>query len=152
MHTLRKATLPFVVICAVQTHALALDPPPTPAQLRQWVGDECVAAGKRVGIDYAHALDRAISGDPVGLAELFRFTVSDGFDGAAADNHCSILLGLLQRWSDDAFARVLRREKARIRKAVIDAIDYSFPHPGWKRTQFPHTYSLAPHEHAPPGA
>ena len=128
---------------------LALNPPPTAAQLREWAGDECVAAGKRVGIDYPRLLNRAIERDPAGLADLFRFTISDGFDGAAAENHCSIMLGLLQRWGDHRFARILRGQKPRIRKTVIDAIDDTFPHPGWKPTQFPETYSLAPHQHVP---
>jgi len=149
MHAFPTATLTFLVACVIHTQAFALDPPPTDARLRQWMGDEPVAAGKRVGIDYARCLDRAIVKDPVGLAGLFRFTASDGFIGAAAESHCSIMLGLLQRWGDEPFARVLRRQKPRIRKAVIDAIDYSFSFPGWKPSQFPKTYSLAPHEHIP---
>jgi hypothetical protein len=150
MHALRKATVAFVFVGFVAAHALALDPPPSAKQLRQWMGDECVAAGKHVGIDYARLLDRAIEEDSAGLVGLFRFTASAWFVGAAAENHCGILLGLLQRWGDERFARVLRRQKPRIRKAVVDAIDYSLPYPGWKPTQFPHTYSLVPHEHAPP--
>jgi hypothetical protein len=102
-----------------------------------------------VGIDSLRVLNRAIEGDPAGLDRLFRFTVSDGFVGAAAENHCSILLGLLQRCGDSGFAKVLRHEKRRVRKAVIDAIDYAFPYPRWEPTQFPETYSLAPHEHVP---
>jgi hypothetical protein len=146
----RKASLACVFIGFAFTHALALEPTPSAKQLRQWMGGECVSAGKRVGIDYARLLDRAIEEDSVGLVGLFRFTVSHGFVGAAAENHCGILLGLLQRWGDERFARVLRRQKRDIRKAVIDAIDYSFDYPGWKPSQFPTTYSLAPHEHAPP--
>jgi hypothetical protein len=109
------------------------------------MGAECPVAGKRVGIDYTRSLNRAIAKDSAGLTDLFRFTRTDGFMGAAAENHCGILLGLLQRWGDDAFARVLRRQKPHIRKAVSDAIDYSFPYPGWKPAQFPDTYSLAAH-------
>src|SRR5439155_9724065 len=96
------------------------------------------------------SLDRAIATDAAGLTALCRFTVSDGFVGAAAESHCSIILGLLQRWGDSRFARVLRAQPLRVRKAVVAAIDYSFPYPGWKPTQFPLTYALAPHEHAPP--
>jgi hypothetical protein len=105
--------------------------------------------GKRVGIDYLRVLNRAIENDPAGLDPLFRFTVSDGFVGAAAENHCLILLGLLQRLGDSPFAKVLRYQTRHVRKAVIDAIDYAFPYPAWNPRQFPITYSLAPHEHAP---
>lgn len=110
------------------------------------MGDECVSAGKRVGIDYRRSLDRAIHGDSAGLSTLFQFTVSDGFVGAAAESHCSILLGLLQRWGDSRFAHALRMQQSRVRKAVIDAIDYSYPYPGWRPSEFPRTYALAQHE------
>ena len=149
MQALRVSILALLVSCVSQTPVVALEPPPTPAQLREWMGDECVSAGKRVGIDYARSLERAIDKDSAGLSALFRFSVTDGFMGAAAENHCGIMLGLLQRWGDRPFARVLRAQKPRVRKAVINAIDYSFPYPGWKPAQFPETYSLASHEHAP---
>jgi hypothetical protein len=54
----------------------------TPAQLREWGGDECVSAGKQVGIDYMPALNRAIAKDPAGLATLFRFTNTPQHDAA----------------------------------------------------------------------
>ena len=149
MHTLRKAIVTLVMIWATHAQVLALDPRPTGSQLRRWMGSECPVAGKRVGIDYARSLNRAIAKDAAGLSELFRFTKTDGFMGAAAENHCGILLGLLQRWGDEAFAHVLRRQEPIIRKAVINAIDYSFPHPGWKPSQFPSTYSLASHARTP---
>ncbi len=149
MNVLHVAMLALV---AASTDTRALDPPPSAAQLRRWMGDECVAAGKHVGIDYPRALDRAIAKDPAGLATLFRFTTSHWYVGAAAESHDGIILGLLQRWGDQDFARVLRVQPRRARKAVVDAIDYSFPYPGWRPTQFPLTYSLAPHEHAPPEA
>jgi hypothetical protein len=140
MCTLRIATV--VLLCAVSQDALALDPPPTAAQLREWTAGPCVAAGKHAGIDYAHSLDRAIAGDPAGLTALFRFTDTGWFDGAAAEGHCAILVGLLQRWGDRPFSRVLRAQKRQVRKAVIDAIA-SFP--TWKPTEFPLTYASAPH-------
>src|SRR5438876_11583786 len=111
MHASRKLRLASVFIAFAAAQALALDPPPTAKQLRQWMGDECVSAGKRAGIDYSRLLDRAIDRDSAGLVGLFRFTVSDWFVGAAAENHCGSLLGLLQRWGDQRFARVLRREQ-----------------------------------------
>jgi hypothetical protein len=122
---------------------------PSAARLREWMGDECVSAGKFVGIDYAHSLELAIRADPAGLAELFRFTETEGFVGAAAENHCGILIGLLRRWGDGRFAAVLRSQSLRIRQAVIDAIEYASSYPGWKPNQFPQTYSSAPHENVP---
>src|SRR5262245_13899671 len=79
-----------------QPHSAA----PGAAQLREWMGDECVGAGKRVGIDYPGALERAIRQEPAGLAELFRYTVTGATDGAAGEAHAAVLFGLLQRWGD----------------------------------------------------
>jgi hypothetical protein len=62
MCTLRVATV--VLLCAVSQDVLALEPPPTAAQLREWAAGPCVAAGKHAGIDYAYSLDRAIAKDP----------------------------------------------------------------------------------------
>jgi hypothetical protein len=122
--------------------ALAFDQPPTATELREWAAGPCITEGKDAGIDYAHSLDRAIAEDPAGLAALFRFTDTGGFDGAAAEGHCAILFGLLQRWGDRPFARVLRAQKRTIRKAVFDAIS---PMTGWKRITYPLTYACAPH-------
>jgi hypothetical protein len=143
-----RVTIAALIMSSPQTWAL--DPSPSAAQLREWSAGECVIAGAHVGIDYARALSAAIAKEPDGLAALFRFTTTEWFMGAAAENHCAIIVGLLQRWGDRDFARLLRKQPARVRKAVIDAIDYSFPYPGWKRTQFPRTYALAEHEHTPP--
>ena len=140
MCALRVATV--VLLCAVSQDALALDPPPTAAQLREWAAGPCVTAGKHAGIDYAHSLDRAIAHDPAGLATLFRFTDTGWFDGAAAEGHCAILFGLLQRWGDRRFSRVLRAQKRQDRKAGFDAIA-SFPY--FKPAEFPLTYASVPH-------
>jgi hypothetical protein len=140
MGTLRVATV--VLLCAVSQDALARDPPPTAAELREWAAGPCVTEGKHAGINYAHSLDRAIAGDPAGLAALFRFTDTGWFDGAAAEGHCAILFGLLQRLGDRPFSRVLRAQKREVRKAVIEAI---VPFPGWKPAEFPLTNALAPH-------
>jgi hypothetical protein len=136
MGTLRVATV--ILLWAVSREALAVDPPPTAAQLRDWAAGPCIRAAKHAGIDYGHSLDRAIAGDPAGLAALFRFTDSGWFDGAAAEGHCVILLGLLQRWGDQAFSRVLRAQHRSIRKAVYDSV-VSFP--DFERAEFPMTYS-----------
>src|SRR3954468_16736435 len=138
MSTLRVAIV--VLFCAVRHDALAVDPPPTAAQLREWAAGSCIRAAKHAGIDYAHSLDRAIARDPAGLAALFRFSDSGWFDGAAAEGHCAILFGLLQRWGDRPFARVLQAQKRPVRKAVVDAVA-AFP--DFKPTEFPLTYGLS---------
>jgi len=61
------------------------------------------------------------------------------------EGHSAILLGLLQRWGDRSFAHVLRAQPSRIRREVIDAINYVLPDPGLKHSPFHETYSLAPH-------
>jgi len=142
MNAMRNTTLALLLCSAVQIDALPLQRPPTAAQLRYWAAGECVRAGRHAGIDYAHSLDRAIAEDPAGLATLFRFTDTAWFDGAAAEGHCAILFGLLQRWGDRPFSRVLRAQKRQVRKAVFDAIA-SFPY--FKPTEFPLTYASAPH-------
>jgi hypothetical protein len=140
MWTLRVATVGLV--CAVSQSAFALDRPPTARELREGAAGSCVRAAKHAGIDYAQSLDRAIAQDPAGLAALFRFTDTGWFDGAAAEGHCAILFGLLQRWGDRPFSRVLRMQKRSVRKAVFGAIS---PMPGWNRGKYPLTYASAPH-------
>jgi hypothetical protein len=138
MSTLR--TVMLVLLCAVNQDAQALDPPPTAAELREWAAGSCIRAGKHAGIDYARSLDRAIALDPAGLTALLRFTDTGWFDGAAAEGHCAILFGLLQRWGDRPFSRVLRTQKRPIRKAVMGAIT-TFP--GWDPARFPLTSTSA---------
>ena len=130
-----------VLFLAASIQAQPLDAPPSAAQLREWMGDECVRSGKHIGIDYPGALERAIRREPAGLAELFRYTVSGELDGEAGEGHAAILFGLLQRWGDRRFAHVLRAQKLHIRKAVIDTI----PWPPGSRLKFPLTYASAPH-------
>lgn len=131
----------MIVFLAASIQAQSLDVPPSAAQLREWVDDGCVRSGKHVGIDYPGALERAIRGEPAGLAELFRYTVVGGMDGEAGEAHSAILFGLLQRWGDRRFAHVLRAQKLGIRKAVIDNI----PIPPGSRLKFPLTYASTPH-------
>lgn len=142
MRTLRLAAV--VLFCAVSSDARALDPPPplTAAELREGAAGSCTRAAKHAGIDYPRSLDRAIARDPAGLAALFRFTESGWCDGAAAEGHCAILFGLLQRWGDRSFSRVLRAQKRPVRKAVFDVV-VSFPY--FKRAEFPLTYASGPH-------
>jgi hypothetical protein len=138
MNAIRNITLALLLCFAVQVDAQA----PTAAELRYWAADECVRAGRHAGIDYARSLDRAIAGDPAGLATLFRFTDSGWCDGAAGEGHAAILFGLLQRWGDRPFARVLRAQKRQVRKAVVGEIT-AFP--DWQRNKFPLTYASASH-------
>ncbi len=49
------------------------------------------------------------------------------------------LFGLLQRWGDRPFSRVLRAQKRPVRKAVMGEIT-TFP--GWKPAEFPLTNAL----------
>src|SRR5690348_1057939 len=104
MCTLRVATV--VLLCAISHDAPALDPPPSAAQLREWIDDGCVKSGKQFGIDYRNAVERAIRQEPSGLTALFRFTDMGGADGSAGEAHSAILYGLLQRWGDKRFAHV----------------------------------------------
>ena len=138
MTPLRVAMILFL---AASIQAQPLDVPPSAAQLREWIDDECVSAGRHVGIDYPGALERAIRRAPAGLAELFRYTVIGELDGEPGEAHFAILFGLLQRWGDKRFAHVLRAQKLRIRRAVIDTI----PMPPGSRLKFPLTYASAPH-------
>ena len=138
MTPLRVAMILFL---AASIQAQPLDVPPSAAQLREWIDDECVSAGRHVGIDYPGALKRAIRRAPAGLAELFRYTVIGELDGEPGEAHFAILFGLLQRWGDKRFAHVLRAQKLRIRRAVIDTI----PMPPGSRLKFPLTYASAPH-------
>jgi hypothetical protein len=139
------AVLAVLFGTASLVHARSLASAPSVAKLRDWASPDCINAGKYVGIDYARALERAINKEPAGLAELFRFTDTAGYDGGAGEGHSAILLGLLQRWGDRSFAHVLRAQPSRIRREVIDAINYVLPDPGLKHSPFHETYSLAPH-------
>lgn len=131
----------LIVIFAASVQAQPLDPPPTDAQLREWAGDELARASKRSHFDYAGALERAIRKEPAGLAALFRYTVDGDTDGAAGEAHASVLFGLLQRWGDKPFARVLRAQKLDVRKAVV--ADIGWPEGGEKK--YPITAASAPH-------
>ena len=131
-----------MLLTAVCHTALAVDPPPTAAELRDWsTADECVRAGKRAGFDYPRTVDRAIAGDVASLATLFRFTDSGWCDGAAGEGNAAILSGLLQHLGDRRFASVLRAQKKDVRKAVFNEVS-AFP--GWTPRKFPLTNALAP--------
>jgi hypothetical protein len=130
-----------IAFLAAPLQAQPADVAPTAAQLREWMPNRCVNSGKHVGIDYREALERAIRGEPAGLAELFRYTVVGDMDGDTGEAHSAILFGLLQRWGDKRFAHVLRAQKRAIRKAVIDTIGM----PAASRPKFPLTLGSADH-------
>jgi hypothetical protein len=138
MTLLRVATIVFF---ATAIQAKPVDAAPSAAQLRDWIDEGCVSSGKHVGIDYPGALEGAIRGEPAGLAELLRYTVIGGTDGAAGEAHAAVLFGLLQRWGDKRFAHLLGAQKLDIRKAVV--ADMPMPLKG--RLKFPLTYASAPH-------
>ena len=128
----------LIVFLTASIQAQSFDVPPSDAQLRESIDEGCVKSGRQIGIDYRGALERAIRREPAGLAELFRYTVIGGMDGAAGEGHADILFGLLQRWGDRPFAQVLRAQKRDVRKAVIGNLPMQ---PG----KFPLTYASAPH-------
>jgi hypothetical protein len=132
MTLLRVALLVFMAAC-IQPQPLQAAP--SAAQLRKWIDDGCVSGGRRVGIDYRGALERAMKREAAGLAELLRYTVIGEVDGEAGEAHAAILFGLLQRWGDRRFAHVLAAQKLAIRKAVIIEM------PAEARVRFPLTYA-----------
>ncbi len=131
----------LIAFLATSIQAQPLDERPSAGKIREWVDDGCVRGGRRVGIDYLGALERAIRGEPAGLAELFRYTVVGEMDGEAGEAHSAILFGLLQRWGDRRFAHVLRAQKRDIRKAVVANI----PMPPGGRLKYPLTHASTLH-------
>jgi len=98
-----------------------------------------------IGFDYRKQWKKAKHHDAAALHSLFHFTDSEGFVGAGADEHCSILQDLLRLWGDRAYARELGMESPKIREAVISALDYHGD-PKWKARKYPATYALGKHE------
>ena len=138
-NAIRNTILALLLCSVVQVDAQKLDPPPSDAQLREWAGDELARAAKRSRFDYAGALERAIRKEPAGLAALFHYTIDGDTDGAAGEAHAAVLFGLLQRWGDKPFAKVLRAQKLPVRKAVIDDIAW----PEGSQAKFPVTSASA---------
>ena len=96
------------------------------------------------GVDYRKLLRGAVAYDRASLRALFRYTANGKLMGEGADTNCEILHHLLEIWGDSRFAAVLSQEPARVRVAVIAAVDYDYPH--WRPTAYPKTYRLATHE------
>ena len=104
------------------------------------------AQGTLDGVDYRKLLRGAVARDAQSLAGIFRYTANGQLMGEGAEANCDILFQLLRVWGDSAYASVLAAEPRKVRKAVIDALDYSWPYPGWRPTEYPITYRLAHHE------
>ena len=133
-------TLSFLLFSFALFHANATEPKPTAKTILQYHGGELNQFPH-----YERYLRLAVQMRDDGLKQIFRFTVAEGFIGAGAEDHCSILRDLLRYWGDRDYSRVLAAESPQIRSAVIDALDYTWPHPGWKPTEYPVTYRLAKH-------
>lgn len=97
-------------------------------------------------VEYRILLAGAISRQADSLAALFRYTANGNLMGEGAETNCDILRQLLILWGDRQYAEVLRKQPLKIRIAVISALDYAWPHPGWEASNYPETYQLAPHE------
>jgi hypothetical protein len=135
----------ILVLCLGTSLLHASEPRPTAGSIIASSGDAPLTA-KLTKFDYKrHLRDAALEKDD-GLRQLFRFTISESFVGAGATDHCHILRDLLRLWGDREFARTLAAESPRVRSAVISAIDYTWPYPGWKPAQYPATYHLAQHD------
>ena len=100
----------------------------------------------RVGIDYRRAYKRAYAGHEDGLTTMFR--VTQALDGGGAEGHSDDLQKLLTIFGDARFHLVLRRETPKVRRSVIDSLDFAFlvyvRQPNWS-SRFPQTYAIAPH-------
>lgn len=104
------------------------------------------AQGTLDGVDYRKLLRGAVAKEAGSLAGIFRYTANGKLMGEGAESNCDILRQLLRLWGDKAYARVLAVQSPKVRAAVIGALDYTWPHPGWKPTQYPLTYRLAKHD------
>jgi hypothetical protein len=95
-----------------------------------------------IGVDYRETMRRAYAYNDAALINLFR--VSLVADGAGAALHAGMLRDLLSRFGDRRFSGILVRQRAHIRKRVIDDLDFDFREREWAR-DFPLTYRVAPH-------
>ena len=109
-------------------------------------GGSVFAQGTLDGVDYRKLLKGAVAKESRSLAGIFRYTANGKLMGEGAESNCDILRQLLRLWGDKAYARVLAAQSPKVRAAVIAALDYPWPHPGWKPRQFPLTYRLAKHD------
>ena len=123
-------------------------------RLRWWLQQpescgDVFAQGRLDGVDYRKLLRGAVAYDRESLAGIFRYTVNGQLMGVGADMNCEILYLLLEHWGDSRFASLLAQQPKAARRKIIAEIEYDWSYPGWKRTEFPKTYRLAPHEKIP---
>ena len=104
------------------------------------------AQGTLDGVDYRKLLRGAIGRDAASLAGIFRYTAKGQLMGEGAEANGDILQQLLRVCGDRAYASVLAAEPPKVRKAVIDALDYSWLYPGWRPSEYSLTHRLAQHE------
>ena len=140
-----KRTFPFLLLCIAISTASAKEPKPTAKSILEFGGGDAPGTAKLTKFPYARHLRSAVQMQDDGLGHLFRFTDSESFIGSGAESHCIALRDLLRLWGDREFARVLAAESPKVRSAVIAALDYTWPHPGWQPKEFPATYRLAKH-------
>jgi hypothetical protein len=146
VRTLLLLTLALGLFRSAVAHARESDPAPDPRQMRNLSEDPARQARFLLKLDYSRLLEDALAKRPEGFRGLFRFTTSEAFVGAGAESHCIILRDLLRYFGDRYFSRVLRDETSEVRTAVIHALDYTWPHPGWRATEYSATYRLAKHQ------
>ena len=151
--THRSALIAVVLATASLASEREVEPPPNPKQMRDLAEDPARQARLLLhDTAYMRSLDLALAKRASGLRRLFRFTTTEAFVGAGAESHCAILRDLLRLLGDDFFARILRDERPKVRSAVIHALDYAWPCPGWQPSQFPATYGIAKHQKIPSSA
>jgi hypothetical protein len=124
----------------------AREPRPTAKSILRTEGGAAAGTARLAQFPYQLHLKSAALRQDGGLRQLFRFTETKGYIGSGAEAHSAILRDFLRFWGDREFARVLRTESPQTRLAVIGALDYTWPYPGWTETEFPRTYRLARHE------
>jgi hypothetical protein len=92
------------------------------------------------GIQYSDAYELALQKNSAGLTRILRATKHT--DGVGSDQQGAILLALLQRWGDSAFASVLEPETSDVRASVRCSLDYTADL-SWA-SEYPRTAALAP--------
>ena len=143
-----KTRLVLIMLTALLLVACATERQPTAHSILSDPTDAAYTA-KLTGFDYRKNLESAVRRQPPGLHALFKFTDSESFVGAGADDHCRTLHQLLQLLGDQTFSRELAKESHRVRIAVISSLEYGWGYPGWKSSEFPLTYALEKHEQVP---
>jgi hypothetical protein len=145
MKAIRLIILVALALCDhVLTGSLTCNAKPVPnaESILAGAGDAVLTA-KLTKFNYLKNLKLAVANNDDGLRNLLRFTDSESFVGAGADDHCDTLYELLRFWGDRKYAQVLSGETVKVRSVVIDVLDYIYP--DWHK-QFPLTYGLAKHD------